>query len=160
VADFNGEGWLVLAIAAGGAALAATNNALGALGHMFGFNRRSEERRRAEYDERALKIMASQIAALRHELEVHAEQGLSDVRQHVSAIQRGLDGKQLVMEQRIADLYKEMRDRDEQLANTLHTRIGADIREAEARLLRQLEAFGKHFSEIISTAISNRPPRR
>lgn len=140
----------MVAVAVGGAALAATNHLIAVIGHIFGFRKNSEEKKKAESDERIRTAMRAEITVVRREIEGDLTRDISEMRQHLSLVQKGVEGKQAFMEQRLISLYEEMRDRDERLSESLHTRISTSMAEIETRLSRQIESLDKHITEVVN----------
>jgi hypothetical protein len=68
-----------------------------------------------------------------------------------------------VIDGRLADFYREMRDRDEKLTNDLHRRITRDLdRHAEnttRHIDRQVDQLRQHFTTLLHTALNGRHPQ-
>lgn len=110
------------------------------------------------------KRTQEQEKALIKELESHVEKVVEDkmspVRQHLANMQRGIEGKQAALDARLADFYKEMRDRDEKMTESIHQRITGDLdkhqRSMMSHINTQIEQLSKHVSELVHIALNGR----
>jgi hypothetical protein len=113
------------------------------------------------------KRTKAQEDALVQELKIHAENAvetaMSPIRQHVAEMQRGLEGKQAVLDTRLAEFYREMRDRDEKMTETLHQRITNDLDNHQRSMMThingQIEQLSKHVSDLVHVALNGRSTR-
>lgn len=150
-----GDGWFWAALAASALIGKGLEYPLRWLGCYFGWVKKTSD---ARIDNAVKAAVALAV-----------ENAMSPIRQHVAEVQKGVEGKQGVLDGRLADLYKEMRDRDEALTEALHKRISASMREQERRVLehiggqegrivRQIDQMGKHFSQLLTMALKATPP--
>jgi len=91
------------------------------------------------------------------------EKAMSPVRQHIASVQKGVDGKQTLLEARLNEIGEEMRARDDKLSSSLHHRMTADFSEHRKQLVqhmdRSIDSLRQHMTDLVRMALNGRNPR-
>lgn len=166
--DSNGWGlWAYGFLLLVGAAGAALQYPVMWLSGVLGLRRRAAARAEAKLAAAAeaaeRKIVAVQQEAearlkehIEHTVREQVLQEMSPVRQFLTNLQKGQEGKQASLEQQITTLQSDMRDRDERLGEKLHQRITDELGELSGHLDTRFDDLRKHFSDVVHIALNGR----
>lgn len=150
------SGWFWAALAGAAVIGRAAEFPIAWIAGYFGWRKKRDAEQEAKRAEHEAKLVESVHAKVVERVEV----GMSAIRQHVAEVQKGIEGKQGWLDARLAEFYKEMVGRDEQMTNSLHRRLSKELGEHEERIMRSLERqidlLNQNLTSLVTTALNGR----